>query len=62
MYAKHSISAGDNFYIGKFSQIETDAEIGDNVSIANSVAFVGKYDHHYQQIGVPIRLASQISD
>ena len=62
LYAKHSIDIGDNFYIGKFSQIECDAEIGDNVIIANSVAFVGKYDHHHQQVGVPVRLASKISD
>lgn len=62
MYAKHSICAGDNFYIGKFSQIECDAEIGNNVIIANRVALLGKYDHHYQQIGVPIRLASSIRD
>lgn len=60
MYAKHKISVGDNFYIGKFSQIECDCEIGNNVLIANNVAFVGKYDHHYQQIGTPIRLASCI--
>ena len=26
------------------------------------MALVGKYDHNYQQIGVPIRLASKISD
>jgi len=62
MYAKNMIKVGDNFYIGKFSQIECDAEIGDNVIIANRVALVGKYDHHYQQIGVPTRLASKISD
>lgn len=62
MYAKHSITIGDNFYIGKFSQIECDAEIGNNVIMANRVALVGKYDHHYQQLGVPIRLASKISD
>jgi len=62
MWAKHSIKVGDNFYIGKFSQIECDAEIGDNVMFANRVALIGRYDHHYQQIGVPIRLASRISD
>lgn len=62
MYAKHSIKIGDNFYIGKFSQIECDAEIGNNVIIANSVAIVGRYDHHYQQIGIPTRLASCIRD
>lgn len=62
MWAKHSITIGDNFYIGKFSQIECDTEIGDNVVVANRVAFVGRYDHNYLQIGVPVRLASCIRD
>jgi acetyltransferase-like isoleucine patch superfamily enzyme len=62
MWAKHSISIGDNFYIGKFSQIECDVRIGDHVMFANHVALIGRYDHNYQQIGVPIRLASKIRD
>lgn len=62
LWAKHNISVGDNFYIGKFSQIECDAEIGNNVIIGNQVGIVGRYDHHYQQIGIPTRLASQIRD
>lgn len=62
LYAKKKISIGDNFYIGRFSQIECDAEIGNNVLIANNVALVGKYDHNYEEIGKPIRLASQIRD
>lgn len=62
MWAKHTIKTGDNFYIGKFSQIECDAEIGNNVIIANHVGLIGKYDHNYQQLGVPTRLASQIRD
>ena len=62
MWAKHSIIIGDNFYIGKFSQIECNAEIGDDVIFANRVALIGRYDHNYTQIGVPIRLASRIRD
>ncbi len=62
MWAKHNIIIGDNFYIGKFSQIECDAEIGNNVIFANHVGLIGRYDHSYQQIGVPTRLASQIRD
>lgn len=62
LWAKHNISIGNNFYIGKFSQIECDAEIGNNVIFANHVGLIGRYDHHYQQIGVPTRLASQIRD
>lgn len=60
MWAKNKISVGDNFYIGKFSQIECDAEIGNHVMLANFVALIGRYDHNYQQVGVPMRLASAI--
>ena len=61
-WAKQKLSIGDNFYIGRYSQIECNAIIGDNVILGNHVALVGKYDHNYEQIGVPIRLASQIRD
>lgn len=62
MWAKNTIVIGDNFYIGRYSMIESDAIIGNNVIIANHVALIGKYDHNYQQIGTPIRLADQIRD
>lgn len=62
LWARNYINIGRNCYIGRYSQIECDARIGDNVIIANCVAFVGRYDHHYQSIGVPIRLAPQIRD
>jgi acetyltransferase-like isoleucine patch superfamily enzyme len=62
LWAKSTLKIGDNFYIGRYSQIECDTEIGDNVIIGNNVALVGKYDHYYEQVGVPIRLASQIRD
>ena len=62
LWARTNIVIGDNFYIGKYSIIECDAIIGNNVILANHVSLIGKYDHHYQQIGVPIRLASQIRD
>jgi chloramphenicol O-acetyltransferase type B len=60
LWARTELTIGYNCYIGRGSQIETDANIGDNVIIANNVAFVGRYDHHYQLVGVPIRLAPQI--
>lgn len=62
LWAKHNIWIGNNFYIGRYSQIECDAEIGNDVIFANGVALVGRYDHHYQQVGVPTRLAQQIRD
>jgi len=62
LWAKNSISIGDNFYIGRYSQIECDSCIGNDVIFGNNVALVGKFDHHFHQIGTPTRLASQIRD
>lgn len=62
LWAKSTLIIGRNFYIGRDSFIETDCVIGDNVIFGNRVAVVGKYDHHYQQPGTPIRLASAIRD
>lgn len=62
LWARNSIEIGNNFYIGKYSIIECDAQIGDHVILANHVSIIGRYDHHYQQIGTPTRLASQIHD
>lgn len=62
IWAKNKLEIGDNFYLGKYSSIETNCIIGNNVIIANHVGIVGRYDHNYQQVGVPVRLASQIRD
>lgn len=61
-YAKEKIEIMDDVYIGKYCSIETDCKIGNNVLIANHVGLIGKYDHNYKQIGVPIRQASWIGD
>ena len=55
LWAKNRLENGDNFYLGKFSSVETDCVIGNNVIFANYVGVVGRYDHNYQQIGVPVR-------
>ena len=62
LWAPSGLKIGDNCYIGRHSQIECDAEIGHNVIMANQVAFVGRYDHCFQHVGTPTRLASQIRD
>ncbi|WPU95693.1 DapH/DapD/GlmU-related protein [Mucilaginibacter sabulilitoris] len=62
IWAKKTLVIGDNFYIGRYSQIESDVMIGNDVIFGNHVAIVGRYDHHYQQIGTAIRFSSQIRD
>lgn len=62
LWAKNRLEIGDNFYLGKYSSIETNCIIGNNVIIANHVGIVGRYDHNYQQIGTPVRLAMDMHD
>ena len=62
MWAKDFIVIGKDFYMGAYSRIGCNAKIGNNVIFGSYVSLVGRYDHHYQQIGVPIRKASQIRD
>ena len=62
MWAKNGITIGDNCYIGRNSQIESNLKMGNYVLIANNVAFVGKYDHNYLDIGKNIIKSSQIRD
>lgn len=62
MWGRNGIEIGDDFYIGKYSIIETTCRIGNGVIIANNVGIVGRYDHNYRQIGVPVRLATSIRD
>lgn len=62
LWARSNITIGENFYIGRDSLIETDCIIGNSVIFGNKVGIVGRYDHHYQQIGTPIRNAVSIRD
>lgn len=62
LWAKKELTIGDDFYIGKYSIIETDCHIGNGVIIANHVGIVGRYDHNYQEIGTLVRNASSIRD
>lgn len=62
LWAKRKLEIGNYFYIGRDSFIETDCVIGDYVIFANKVGVVGRYDHNYQEIGRPIRVAQSIRD
>jgi chloramphenicol O-acetyltransferase type B len=62
IWGRQKVIIGRNFYIGRDSFIEADVVIGDNVMFGNRVAIIGRYDHHYQLPGTPMRLAPQIRD
>lgn len=62
IWGRTRVEIGENFYIGKYSVIETDCVIGNDVIVANHVGIVGRYDHCYEEVGVPVRRARSIRD
>lgn len=60
--APHHLSIGDNVYVGKNCTIECDGSIGNHVLIANMVGLVGRYDHDYSVVGMPVRQSPWIGD
>ncbi len=62
LWARKQIKIGDYCYLGANTRIQCDTIMGHYVFTANNVAFVGKYDHHYQEPGKPMLLSSRIKD
>jgi acetyltransferase-like isoleucine patch superfamily enzyme len=60
LWAPHRLTVADDVYIGKFCTLECDGSIGRFTMIANNVGLIGRYDHDYRAIGVPIRKAAWI--
>ena len=60
LWAPHHLIIGQNVYVGKQVCIEANCTIGDNVLIANRVGIVGRNDHDFNEIGVPVRFSSWI--
>lgn len=57
IWAPGRVTIGNNVYVGKDVHIECNADIGDYVMIANRVALVGRHDHDFRAVGVPMRFS-----
>lgn len=62
LWAKNKIAIGKFCYLGAGTVIQCDAVLGDYVFTANNVAFVGRYDHCYQELGKPMLFCARIKD
>jgi acetyltransferase-like isoleucine patch superfamily enzyme len=62
VWAPRLLTIGNNVYVGKNCTIECDGSIGNSVLIANQVGLVGRLDHDYHTVGVPVRNAPWIGD
>lgn len=60
LWAPDNITIGDNVYLGKYIHIEANCEIGNYCLLANRVAIIGRNDHDYKVIGVPVRFSPWI--
>ena len=57
LWAPDQLTIGNQTYIGKNVLIECNCQIGSYVLIANRVGIVGRKDHDFRAVGVPIRFA-----
>ena len=57
LWAPEAMQIGDFVYIGKQVLIEANCSIGDYCLIANNVAIIGRNDHEYGVVGIPIRFS-----
>lgn len=62
LWAPNHLSVGNDVYIGKGCTIEVDGKIGNYVLIANQVGLIGRLDHNYKSVGVPIRYSPWVGD
>lgn len=59
-WAPVSITIGSHCYIGKDVTVETNATLGSYVLIGNRVGLVGRHDHDFSQVGIPVRFGHWI--
>jgi acetyltransferase-like isoleucine patch superfamily enzyme len=60
LWAPRRIAIGNGVYIGKDVFIEANCEIGNYCLIANRVAIVGRRDHDFRAVGIPVRFSPWI--
>ena len=61
-FARDFITIGNDVYMGRYCNVETDLVIGNCVLIANNVAFIGKFDHDPRKVGTPVRHSISVRD
>jgi acetyltransferase-like isoleucine patch superfamily enzyme len=60
MWAPERLELGDHTYLGHDVCIETNCRIGRYVLIANRVGLIGRRDHDFKTVGVPVRFGHWI--
>jgi acetyltransferase-like isoleucine patch superfamily enzyme len=59
-WAPDELVIEDDVYIGNLCTIQTNGRIGRYTMIANNVGIVGRHDHDYTDVGIPLRYTKWI--
>jgi acetyltransferase-like isoleucine patch superfamily enzyme len=62
IWAPSNFIIGAGVYIGKFCTIECDGQIGPGSLIANHVGIIGRRDHDYTNLGIPISKSNWVGN
>jgi acetyltransferase-like isoleucine patch superfamily enzyme len=62
LWAPGGLVINDDVYVGRFCTLECDGEVGSGTLIGNHVAFVGRDDHDWRVVGVPMVYAPWIGN
>jgi len=62
LWAPSGLTVGDDVYVGRFCSVECDGAIGNGTLIGNFVACVGRYDHDWRKLGVPMAASPWIGN
>jgi acetyltransferase-like isoleucine patch superfamily enzyme len=62
LWAPNSFEVADDVYVGKRCTIEVNGSLGRGSLLGNNVGLVGRHDHKWSDLGVPIRHAQWIGD
>jgi len=62
LWAPQKLIVEDDVYIGNHCTIQVNGRIGRYTTIANNVGIVGRLDHDFTEVGVPIRYTQWIGD
>ena len=62
LWAPNFLQIGRDCKIGSDCVLEVDGKIGDHVLISSKVGLVGRTDHGFREVGVPVHLSTWVGD
>jgi acetyltransferase-like isoleucine patch superfamily enzyme len=62
VWAPNSLQIGRNCKLGSDCVVEVDGKIGNDVLISSKVGIIGRTDHGFREIGIPVHSSTWVGD